>query len=64
MANPEHLATLREGVDAWGQWRKQNPEVEPFLTLANLFKADEVTDGADQRQVRSQRGSGSGSWLF
>jgi len=39
MANPEHLARLREGVEAWGQWKKQNPEVEPFLTLASLFKA-------------------------
>jgi hypothetical protein len=40
MANPEHLAKLMEGVEAWGQWRKQNPGVEPFLTLANLHKAD------------------------
>ena len=40
MANPEHLARRREGVEAWGQWKKQNPEVEPFLTLASLFKAD------------------------
>ena len=54
MANPEHLAKLMEGVEAWGQWRKQNPEVEPFLTLANLDKADlreANLSGADLRQA-------------
>ncbi len=36
MANPEHLAKLKEGVEAWNQWRKQNPEVRPDLRKANL----------------------------
>lgn len=38
MANPEHLAKLKEGVKAWNQWREQNPE----LLNLNLEEADLV----------------------
>ncbi len=34
MANPEHLAKLKEGVEAWNLWRQENPEVVPDLTEA------------------------------
>jgi hypothetical protein len=40
LANPEHLAKLKEGVESWGQWRKQNSEVLPDLHGANLVGAD------------------------
>jgi len=50
VANPEHLAKLKEGVEPWNQWRKQNPEIDPDLSgadlnhsnlhKANLFRAD------------------------
>ena len=36
MANPEHLAKLREGVTVWNQWREENQEV----LLVDLIKAD------------------------
>lgn len=36
MANPEHLAKLKEGVEAWNLWRKENPEVKPDLSGADL----------------------------
>jgi uncharacterized protein YjbI with pentapeptide repeats len=36
LANPKHLAKLREGVVAWNQWRKQNPKIHPDLSKANL----------------------------
>ena len=36
MANPEHLAKLKEGVEPWNQWRKENPKVWPDLRGANL----------------------------
>ena len=42
MANTEHLAKLREGVDAWNAWRNQNPDIWPDLADANLGKADLV----------------------
>ncbi len=40
MANPEHLAKLKEGVEAWNAWRDENPDVMPDLVETNLSGAD------------------------
>lgn len=40
MANEEHLAILRKGVEAWNEWRKKEPGIRPDLRAANLSKAD------------------------
>jgi hypothetical protein len=45
MANPEHLAKLMEGVEAWNEWRDQNFNIYPDLkgvdlSGANLSKAN------------------------
>lgn len=40
MANSEHLAILRQGVDAWNEWRKRNLQIQPDLTEANLSAMD------------------------
>jgi uncharacterized protein YjbI with pentapeptide repeats len=40
MANPEHLAKLKEGIKAWNRWRKPNPTIQPDLFEANLDSAD------------------------
>jgi hypothetical protein len=39
MANSEHLAKLKEGVEAWNDWRKANAEIAPDLSRANLCGA-------------------------
>jgi uncharacterized protein YjbI with pentapeptide repeats len=36
MANDEHVALLKQGVDAWNDWRKQNPDIRPDLSEADL----------------------------
>jgi hypothetical protein len=36
MANGEHVALLKQGVDAWNKWRAENPNVVPDLSGANL----------------------------
>jgi hypothetical protein len=36
MANPEHLAKLLEGVNAWNEWRAKNHGLIPVLTEAQL----------------------------
>jgi uncharacterized protein YjbI with pentapeptide repeats len=40
MANKKHLAILKQGVEAWNAWRKQNPKDIPDLSEANLSRAD------------------------
>jgi hypothetical protein len=48
MANEEHLARLKEGVEAWKQWREANRDIRPDLTGANLVKEASVeTDFLD-----------------
>ena len=36
MANEEHLAILRSGVEKWNAWREANPCLRPSLSGANL----------------------------
>ena len=51
MANPEHVAKLKEGVKEWNRWREENPDIrfpdlsEADLSSANLSEAD--VSGAD-----------------
>lgn len=40
MANPEHLKILKQGVEAWNQWREDSPDVRPDLSGALLNRAD------------------------
>jgi len=36
MANPEHLEILKQGVEAWNEWREENNDVKPDLSEAEL----------------------------
>jgi hypothetical protein len=36
MANPDHIAQLMKGVNAWNPWREENPHIYPDLSEANL----------------------------
>ena len=40
MANQNHFALVKEGIDAWNQWREENPETQPDLCGADLQDAD------------------------
>ncbi len=40
MGNPEHLAKLKEGVEAWNAWRGKTPDIMPDLRGANLCEVD------------------------
>jgi uncharacterized protein YjbI with pentapeptide repeats len=40
MANPEHLAILKQGGEQWNKWRKEHTAVEPNLVGAKLMRAD------------------------
>lgn len=50
MANPEHVAILKQGVEVWNEWRAANPDVIPDLSDAHLENLDLVgahLSGAD-----------------
>ena len=36
MANEEHVARLKQGVDAWNAWRRETPDARPDLHGADL----------------------------
>src|SRR6266571_924303 len=36
MANQEHLDILRQGVKVWNQWRKENPDIDPDVSEADI----------------------------
>ena len=54
MANPEHLAILKQGVERWNKWRAEHPELHPDLSGANLEEADLIRaklNGVDFREA-------------
>ncbi len=62
MANPEHLAKLKEGVEAWNKWRAENEGVrvdlsKAYLNGAKLTKADldKKTEGVERKPSRVLR---------
>jgi hypothetical protein len=40
MANKEHVAILKKGMDAWNKWRDDNPDIKPDLSEAILIRAN------------------------
>ena len=53
MANEEHVALLKQGVEVWNKWREENPDIRPDLSEADLTGANlarrEPATGADLR---------------
>ena len=45
MADPEHLALLKQGVGVWNAWRVEKPSIRPDLSQADLSGTD--LSGAD-----------------
>jgi len=61
MANQEHLAKLKEGVEAWNQWRKENPDLVPDLRRADLGGAQ--LQGANLYRAQLQEANLGGTQL-
>ena len=39
MANKEHLALIKQGIEVWNEWREKHSEVIPDLSGADLEEA-------------------------
>jgi Pentapeptide repeats (8 copies) len=52
MGNEEHVALIKQGVDAWNAWRRENPDVRPDLTGANLSRANLYEAGLYEANLR------------
>src|ERR1017187_621159 len=61
MANPDHLAKLKEGVEIWNSWRLSNRGVVPDLSKADLRRAD--LSGTDLRRANLAGADVSGANL-
>jgi hypothetical protein len=53
MPKPEHLAKLREGVEAWNQWRRENPKIRPELSGADLTAATLILTNLEEANLTS-----------
>ena len=40
MSDPEYLKILKQGAEVWNKWRKDNSDIKPDLSEANLRGAD------------------------
>ena len=49
MANPEHVAILKQGVEVWNNWRKENPAIQPDFIGADLRGSDFSLPEINQR---------------
>jgi uncharacterized protein YjbI with pentapeptide repeats len=52
MANEEHLKILKQGVNAWNEWRKKNPGTEPDLSETAFWFELQVWE--QERNLRSR----------
>ncbi len=59
MANRNHVATLKRSVQAWNQWRAENPEIIPNLCDAGLVMAHLVGANLDQATLIGAELSGA-----
>jgi uncharacterized protein YjbI with pentapeptide repeats len=55
MADPEHLAQLKQGVEAWNRWRDENREIIPDIRINPNLRGADLTQadltGADLSEV-------------
>ncbi|MDB9343746.1 pentapeptide repeat-containing protein [Nodularia spumigena CS-586/05] len=59
MANEEHLAILKQGVEVWNEWRSENPDLEVDLIDADLISADLINANLTDANLSGANLSGS-----
>ena len=59
MANEEHVKILKQGVEAWNNWREENPDIKPDLIEADLSEADLTEADLSWADLRKAKLSGA-----
>lgn len=59
MANEQHLAILKQGVEVWDEWRSENPDVKVDLTGVDLTGADLSNANLGDANLSSAKLSGA-----
>lgn len=49
--NGEHISWLLDGVEAWNEWRKAEPNIDPNLSGLDVHSLFEMEKGIDKRDV-------------
>ena len=62
MANPEHVAILKQGPKAWNRWRGKSKGVIPDLSRADLIGADLTTANLSGAKLIDANLSGATLW--
>lgn len=52
MANEEHLAMLKQGVQAWNKWRRANTDISPDLSGVSLQRIDLTSANLIRANIR------------
>ena len=52
VANPEHLAILKQGVEVWNEWREDHPSIRPDLQEAELAGSNLITANLSNGNMR------------
>lgn len=64
MANLNHYEVLKEGVETWNRWRRENPDVRPDLSGANLTEMEMVeADLSEANLYRARLTAASLLWV-
>ena len=61
MGNEEQVELLRLGVEAWNEWRRNQPDVRPDLSHADFARAD--LRGVDLKLTKLEKVELSGADL-
>jgi len=61
MANQEHVESVKQGVEVWNKWGKENPNIKPDLEEVNLIGVNLV--GANLKRTNLRRADLSGADL-
>jgi hypothetical protein len=57
MADEEHVALLKQGVEVWNRWREENPNIWPNLTGAELSDVNLLYEKLAVKPVGAKMGT-------